>query len=105
MLAFYRSGRQADALDVFTEARGMLSEQLGLETGPDLRRLQDAILAHDPAIASAPRAVERRGTLPAPITSFVGREQDIARVIELLGLHRVVTLTGPPGVGMTRLAL
>jgi predicted ATPase/DNA-binding SARP family transcriptional activator len=105
MLALYRSGRQADALDVFTEARGVLSEQLGLEPGPDLRRLQDAILAHDPAIASAPRAGERRGTLPAPATSFVGREQDIARVIELLGLHRMVTLAGPPGVGKTRLAL
>ena len=105
MLALYRSGRQADALEVFTEARGVLSEQLGLEPGPDLRRLQDAILAQDPAIASAPRAGERRGTLPASATSFVGREQDVARVIELLGLHRVVTLTGPPGVGKTRLAL
>src|SRR5689334_17784765 len=105
MLALYRSGRQADALEVFQEARGVLSDQLGLEPGPELRRLQDAILAHDPAVAPAIRTTERRGNLPASATSFVGREADVARVVELLGGHRLVTLIGPPGVGKTRLAL
>ena len=54
MLALYRSGRQPDALEAFREARRVLSEELALEPGPDLRRLQDAILAHDPAIAPVP---------------------------------------------------
>ena len=54
MLALYRSGRQADALETFQEARRVLADELGLEPGPELRRLQEAILAHDPAIAAVP---------------------------------------------------
>jgi predicted ATPase/DNA-binding SARP family transcriptional activator len=105
MLALYRSGRQADALEVFQEARRVLMEQLALEPGPELRRLQEAILAHDAAIAPVPAAPGRRGNLPAPSTSFVGREAELAQVVGLLREHRLVTLTGPPGVGKSRLAL
>ena len=99
MLALYRSGRQADALDVFHEARRVLSDSLGLEPGPELRALQEAILAHDPAIAAAPVVQARRGNLPSPATSFVGREAERAQVAAELADHRVVTLLGPPGVG------
>jgi predicted ATPase/DNA-binding SARP family transcriptional activator len=104
MLALYRSGRQADALEIFQEARRVFSDQLGLEPGPELRRLQDAILAQDPAIAAVPPA-PRRGNLRTPPTSFVDREDELAKVVELLHEHRLVTLTGPPGVGKSRLAL
>ena len=104
MLALYRSGRQADALDTFQDARGVLAAELGLEPGPDLQRLQGAILAHDSAIAAGP-VVSRRGNLPTPTTSFVDREHDLADVAGLLREHRLVTLTGPPGVGKSRLAL
>src|SRR6266540_3723847 len=52
MLALYRSGRQAEALEAFRQARGVLAEQLGIEPGPGLQRLQAAILAHDPSLAS-----------------------------------------------------
>ena len=105
MLTLYRSGRQADALEVFQEARRVLLEQLALEPGPELRRLQEAILAHDPAIAPVPAAPRRRGNLPATSTSFVGREAKLSQVVELVRAHRLVTLTGPPGVGKSRLAL
>jgi predicted ATPase/DNA-binding SARP family transcriptional activator len=104
MLALYRSGRQAEALEIFQEARHVLGEQLGLEPGPELRRLQEAILAHDPVIAPVVVA-PRRGNLPTPPTSFVDRQDELAHVIELLREHRLVTLIGPPGVGKSRLAL
>ncbi len=105
MLALYRAGRQAEALETFQEARRVLAEELGLEPGPDLRRLQEAILAHDPAIAAVVAPGSRRGNLPAPATSFVGREDDLDRAAGLVGQHRLVTLTGPPGVGKSRLAV
>jgi predicted ATPase/DNA-binding winged helix-turn-helix (wHTH) protein/exonuclease VII small subunit len=105
MLALYRCGRQADALEAFHEARHVLSEELALEPGPELRRLQQAILAQDPAIAPVPVLPRRRGNLPAAVTSFVGRESELAEVLQLAREHRLVTLTGPPGVGKSRLAL
>jgi predicted ATPase/DNA-binding SARP family transcriptional activator len=104
MLALYRAGQQAEALETFQEARRVLDEELGLEPGPDLRRLQEAILAHDPEIAAVVPA-RRRGNLPAPATSFVGREDDLDRIAALVRQHRLVTLIGPPGVGKSRLAV
>jgi predicted ATPase/DNA-binding SARP family transcriptional activator len=105
MLALYRSGRQADALETFQEARRVLGDELGLEPGPDLRRLQEAILAHDPAIAAVPVDRRRRGNLPAPSTSFVGREDELRQVATSVREHRLVTFIGPPGVGKSRLAV
>ncbi len=92
-------------LETFQEARRVLGEELGLEPGPDLRRLQEAILAHDPAIAAVAAAGGRRGNLPHRQTSFVGRGDDLDRAAALMRQHRLVTLTGPPGVGKTRLAV
>ena len=54
MLALYRSGRQAEALDAYADARRALVEELGLEPGRELRELQQAILAHDPALDVKP---------------------------------------------------
>ena len=105
MLAQYRSGRQAEALESFRRARQVLAEQLGVEPGPGVQRLQAAILAHDPALASVPAAVAPRGRLPAPVSSFVGRQQALAEAAELVARHRLVSLIGPPGVGKSRLAL
>jgi outer membrane protein assembly factor BamB len=61
MLALYRSGRQAEALEVYREARRALDEELGLEPGEELRDLEGAILRHDPALAPPPRAGPRFG--------------------------------------------
>jgi predicted ATPase/DNA-binding SARP family transcriptional activator len=105
MLALYRSGRQAEALEAFGQARRVLAEELGVEPGPGLQRLQAAILAHDPALASLPVAGAPRGRLPAPVTSLVGRQQALTEAAELVGGHRLVSLIGPPGVGKSRLAL
>jgi predicted ATPase/DNA-binding SARP family transcriptional activator len=105
MLSLYRSGRQADALETFQEARRVLADDLGLEPGPELRRLQEAILAHDPAIAAVPIGRGQRVNLPAPSTSFVGREDELEQIAGVLREHRLVTLTGAPGVGKSRLAV
>ena len=105
MLALYRSGRQADALETFQQARRRLADETGLEPGPELRRLQAAILAQDPAIAPVAIEARRRGNLPTPTTSFVDRERELTDVVDLLREHRLVTLIGPPGVGKSRLAL
>jgi YVTN family beta-propeller protein len=56
MLALYRSGRQADALEHYRRTRQSMVEQLGLEPGPRLQELERAILAHDPALDPPPRA-------------------------------------------------
>ncbi len=56
MLALYRVGRQSDALDVYQEARRMLRDELGLEPGPELRRLEQAILHHDPTLMPTRRS-------------------------------------------------
>ena len=109
MLALYRSGRQADALRAFGQASSTLGEELGIEPSADLRQLEEAILTQDPSLSlpltekSAPSAP--RGNLPARLTSLIGRSADIERVTGLLEEHRLVTLTGPGGVGKTSLAI
>ena len=105
MLALYRAGRQAEALDAYAEIRQALDE-LGLEPAGELRALQGAILRQDAALAVEPEAVRQRRHLPAPATPFVGRREEVDAVKDLLrGETRLVTLTGPGGAGKTRVAL
>jgi predicted ATPase len=109
MVALYRCGRQADALRAYQAARATLAEELGLEPGPELRRLEAAVLAQDPELDLAgPPAAEgpRRTTnIGAPLNAFVGRETDLSTLRELLGRHRLVTALGTGGAGKTRLAV
>jgi DNA-binding SARP family transcriptional activator len=101
MLALYRGGRQADALAAYQRARAVLAGELGLEPGLELRELERAVLRE-----VAPLAPEgNRHNLPAQLTSFVGREQDLAVLGKLVGGGRLVTLTGAGGSGKTRLAV
>ncbi|MEV4012197.1 BTAD domain-containing putative transcriptional regulator [Nonomuraea angiospora] len=100
--ALYLAGRQSEALTGYEELRRRLSEELGLDPGPELAALHQAILRQDPALGPIARP---RGNLPVPLTSLVGRDEAVAEVRSLLRAGRLVTLTGPGGVGKTRLAL
>lgn len=125
-------GRTAEALDCFATTRRRLVEELGVEPGAELRAVHETLLqgharptkqsrrlatAPELAGAQAPLrnvpgqpaeidlTVTPQGNLPLDIAIFVGREAELARACELLSHVRLVTLTGPGGVGKTRLAL
>jgi len=108
IVALYRAGRQAEALQAYREARRSLVEELGVEPGPELQRLERAILQQDPALAAPPpRTRVVSSNLPASSTPLVGRQLELAGLTGLLrrGDVRLVTLMGPGGTGKTRLAL
>jgi predicted ATPase/DNA-binding SARP family transcriptional activator len=109
MLALYRAGRQADAVNSYSELRRQLADDLGLDPGPDLAALYQAILEQAPALqavrAPPTLAARPRTNLPAMLTDMVGRTAAVADLRVLLSERRLVTLTGPGGVGKTRLAL
>jgi predicted ATPase/DNA-binding SARP family transcriptional activator len=117
MLALYRAGRQAEALREYEATRRALADELGLDPGPEIRRLERAILDQDPTLDWAAPSEEEPGQpvdraeaiavapLPAPIAGLIGRADDLSIVRALLERSRAVTLTGPGGSGKTRLAI
>jgi predicted ATPase/DNA-binding SARP family transcriptional activator len=107
MLGLYRSGRQADALQVYRDARSTLRDELGIEPGHELRDLEQAILRQDASIAPSRLPGPTALPLPSFLASFVGRERELDAVVALLGEEdvRLLTLTGLGGIGKTRLAV
>jgi predicted ATPase/DNA-binding SARP family transcriptional activator len=105
MLALYRSGRQAQALEEYAECRSRLVEDLGLEPSPDLQRLERQILNQDPGLELPNAAVRVPAKLPLPPTQLIGRERELAEIRSLLARTRLLTLTGTAGTGKTRLAI
>ncbi|MGD9703296.1 MAG: BTAD domain-containing putative transcriptional regulator [Acidimicrobiia bacterium] len=123
MLALYRCGRHPEALRAYRRFRDELGNELGLEPSPALALLEAQILRHDASLDSS--AAEAPGTppmqptavetplphmkvplpLPLPLTTFVGRESELADLTAVLESARVLTLIGSGGVGKTRLAM
>jgi WD40 repeat protein/DNA-binding SARP family transcriptional activator len=113
MIAFYRGGRQSDALLAFRRARGGLVEEIGVEPGPELQALETAVLAHDPGLAAPDPRTLGPPELPAVLCgtggAFIGRD---AALVCLCGFWAdaergrggVVLVSGPAGSGRTRLA-
>ncbi|WP_213013078.1 BTAD domain-containing putative transcriptional regulator [Paractinoplanes toevensis] len=94
MRALRDQGNPGRALEVFETVRKRLADQLGTDPSPELAEL------HLDLLRAAPR-----GNLPAEVSSFVGRENDVKAVCALLASHRLVTLLGPGGNGKTRLSV
>ncbi|MFJ2029776.1 AfsR/SARP family transcriptional regulator [Streptosporangium sp. NPDC087985] len=135
MRALYGSGRRVEALASYEDARAVFADELGADPSPELAALHLSMLRHEwtengprsprpdesgpprpspggsgphrptPGESASPPAAPPRSNLPARITSFVGRERDVARTAELLAGHRLVTLLGPGGAGKTRLSI
>jgi DNA-binding SARP family transcriptional activator/tetratricopeptide (TPR) repeat protein len=115
MLALYRSGRQAEALEAYRRLRAGLADQLGIEPGPRLRRLQEQILNQDAALELATPGrpppddpFRLPPTLSARATPLVGRDTELARLRRewdraRAGDRRVVVVGGEPGIGKSRL--
>lgn len=106
MLALFRSGRQADALEAFLEARAELDEGFGIEPGPAMRELQRRMLEQDPSLAP-PATNGDSISLPSHPSSFVGRGRDIDDAAAVLTEPdvRLLTVIGPGGIGKTRFAI
>jgi predicted ATPase/DNA-binding SARP family transcriptional activator len=107
MLALYRAGSRADALEAYQVARQALVNELGLEPSPRLKELEAAVRRRDPALTRESPQIRARLHVPAQPNEFIGRETELQEVVELITARglRLVTLTGAGGIGKTRLAL
>jgi DNA-binding SARP family transcriptional activator len=109
MLALYRAGRQSEALEAYRQARETLSEEIGIEPGAELRRVQERILAQDPALAAPAPPEELPPQLEGGSPLIAGRERELRRLRKRwaeaeAGRPLAALVSGPAGIGKTRLA-
>jgi predicted ATPase/DNA-binding SARP family transcriptional activator len=104
MTALAATGRQADALTVYERVRARLADELGVDPAAELQSVHLAVLRGELAPSADESRPLPRSNLKAQLTSFVGREDEVARIGKALEANRLVTIVGPGGAGKTRLA-
>ena len=109
MLALYRCGRQAEALEAYRRARTTLVEEIGVEPHAELRALQEAILAQDAALDAPPGVADLPAGLDGGSPVLAGRDGELAELVALVadachGRGGLAFVSGPQGIGKTRLA-
>ncbi|HEY7049884.1 MAG TPA: BTAD domain-containing putative transcriptional regulator [Jatrophihabitantaceae bacterium] len=105
MSALAAAGRQADALAEYDRIRSRLADELGIDPSAELQAVHVAVLRGETTARPAHPGRGARTNLRAQLTSFVGRDEEVARIGKLLDESRLVTLVGPGGAGKTRLAI
>jgi DNA-binding SARP family transcriptional activator len=119
MLALYRAGRQAEAIEAYQTAQGVLAEELGVDPGLELRHLYERVLAGDGALLSreqrAPAAADvvvAPRQLPSAAQYFTGRQAELNALIDWCGAAEawggtvvISAIDGMAGIGKTALAL
>ncbi len=108
MLALYRAGRRSEALDAYRQAHRTLTEEIGIEPGAELRQLQEGILAQDPALDAPAPPEELPRQLEGGSPLLAGRDAELGWLRERWqearsGRSRVALVSGPSGIGKTRL--
>ena len=106
MLSHYRAGDQRSAIDAFDRARRTLVDELGIEPGPELQKLLSSILDQDPDLDWRPvRAQRRPAGATGRTTTLLGRDDEVADLLDLLQRRRIVVITGYGGMGKSALAV
>lgn len=100
-------GHTSDALGQFQQLKRLLREELSATPSSDAEQLANNLLSNPPVALVAPKELLANPLfgVPASVEPIYGRETEIKRITELVGTSRIVTLTGPGGIGKTRLAL
>ncbi|WP_214321424.1 AfsR/SARP family transcriptional regulator [Nonomuraea sediminis] len=114
MLALYRSGRQAEAIGVYTDTRRLLADELGVDPSPELAELYQRIISADPTLGAklpaAAKVTHVPRQLPADVADFTGREREIGEMTAALRSGEssalvISAMAGVGGVGKTTLAV
>jgi predicted ATPase/DNA-binding SARP family transcriptional activator len=103
MTALLGSGQRVGAIEQYHLCRSLLAEELGVDPEPETEALYLALLEPDEPVTHPPRSV--LNNLPNLLTTFVGRQEELGQLAAHLSAGRLLTLTGPGGMGKTRLAI